>query len=112
MSVQVSMARLHHLHCDCCGRAAPDVVGPILLGFNRWGTFAIDGVHEGRRWETNVLLCGNQYSDHGCARDMEAFVAGRGPRPKLVTTEGGRVTEAEFAAQHAAAASLAPAEAR
>lgn len=94
--------RLNRLRCDGCGDLAPDVVAPILYGYEGWREFTIDGEFEGRRWETGVLLCGrrNDYRrEHGCATAMERYMAGDGPPVKLATTGGGRVTEAEFADQ-------------
>lgn len=87
--------------CDSCGRSAPDVVGPILIGCEGWGTYAIDGVYEGVKWEASVLLCGVRPlggRKGGCMAVMEAFLAGKGGRPRIVTTEGGWMTEDEFAA--------------
>lgn len=92
--------------CDSCGTVAPDVVGPILLGCEGWGTFEIDDVYEGREWKAWVLLCGHRPfvgrgRDGGCAGKMRAYVdaGGRGGGgPKIKTVEGGRVSEAEFVA--------------
>jgi hypothetical protein len=84
--------------CDSCGRGAPDVVRPILLGYYRWGEFNIDGEHEGREWRADVLLCPT------CAPRMTAFVAsggiaGRGPKPPVIQTcRGGQRQEPDFAA--------------
>lgn len=82
--------------CDCCGHSAGDVVGPILLGIQKWGEFEIDGEYDGRRWRAKVLLC----PDH--AERMAAFVAsggaaGQGPKPpRIVSSEGGFYAEPEY----------------
>jgi hypothetical protein len=87
--------------CDSCGKRAPDVVGPILLGIHKWGEFGIDGEHEGRAWRASVLLC----PDH--AERMAAFVgsggiAGQGPTPpRIVSNEGGFYEDPEWIADAA-----------
>lgn len=102
--------------CDACGKAPPDVVGPILIGLEGWKTFEIDGVFRDRAWKADVLLCGVRPLRGrvgGCSARMEAFVAaggraGEGPQPPhMQTTEGGWANESEFieeleAGQHAA----------
>lgn len=93
--------RKKYSRCDSCGQFAPDVVGPILIGIEGWRTFEIDGVYQGRAWKTNVLLCGSRSLSRSyprCADRMAAFVNGVGPRPGIRTTEGGWLTEDEFAA--------------
>ncbi len=80
------------LRCDCCGVSAPDEVAPILHGIRGWREFEIDGVHEGKPWVTQVLLC------PGHREQMEAFVesgglAGHGPKPPPIrTARGGQET--------------------
>lgn len=67
------------LRCDSCGQPAPDVVGPILRGIENWMETTIDGEHEGRRWEADVLLCGVRHNrELGCAPRMRRYIDGGG----------------------------------
>lgn len=73
--------------CDSCGCAAPDVVGPILVGMKGWGSFEVAFNWHGRRGLGQVLLC------PPCTRRLNA-----GDHPQLQTLGGGRTTEPEWCA--------------
>jgi hypothetical protein len=65
-----------------------------LAGIEKWAEFQIDGIKNGQKWEGVVLLCGNRTSaTSGCARIMDAYIAGDQDRPPGIRTfRGGRVS--------------------
>lgn len=74
---------------------APNVVAPILHGIHGWGEFAIDGVHQGRQWRADVLLC--PHHAPAMKRYIEAGgTPSAGRPPHIQSCRGGRQVEPTY----------------